>query len=590
VRKERLVLTQRSLASLIEASLGKSPLDLVIKGGRLLDVYRGLWTDGDIGIAGNRIVSFGAKDLAGKEVVDAEGKWVVPGFFDSHFHAGGCHLSPTNLARALLARGTTTTVCDFQEHYVVGGTEAARFALDEAKAAGLRVYYLVPIHMFVVDHLGVSGRGMRVEDLMEMLEWPETVAINEPPPGPVLGKHREALEVIVHALNSGKIYTGHAPELSGRRLQAYAATGASSDHESTKPEDAWMKLAYGIKIIMREGSAAPDLEALVELVPEHEASSRHMMFGTDEVDPIDLASQGHMDYKIRLALSKGVDPIVAFQMSSLNAAEYYRVDHEVGSLAPGRYADMVILSDLQEVKIANVISNGRVVKPVAEADIQPAYPPSILGGVRLQMGLSARDFRIGADLASGRKKVKAIGLVDGSLVSKDYVATLPVAGNDIRSDPEQDILKIAVIDRFSGKSEIGRGFVKGLGIRDGAVATTYAHPFYNLLVVGDDEASMALAANRVADLGGGMVAVRSARVLREWPLPLVGVFSEESLEEVVRNFQGMNSALRELGCTFQSPILALSFSALVTIPDLGLTSKGLFDVNRGEFVPVLSDE
>jgi adenine deaminase len=345
-----------------------------------------------------------------------------------------------------------------------------------------------------------------------------------------------------------------------------------------------------MKIIMREGSAAPDLEALVGLAREHEVSTRHMMFGTDEVDPIDLASRGHMDHKIRLALSRGVDPIIAFQMSSLNAAEYYRVDHEVGSLAPGRYADILILSDLEEVKIANVISNGRVMEPIAEADLQPAYPPSVLGGVRLQRELSADDFRIVVDLASGSKRVRTIRLVDGSLVSKDYVATLPIADNDIRSDPEQDILKIAVIDRFSGKSEIGLGFVTGLGIRDGAVATTYAHPFYNLLVVGDDEASMALAANRVADLGGGMVAVRGASVVREWPLPLVGVFSEESLEEVVRNFRGMNLALRKLGCTFQSPILALSFSALVTIPDLGLTSKGLFDVNRGEFVPVLCDE
>lgn len=582
--------SRASIEQSIDAALGKRPLDLLITGGKVLDVYRGEWFEADVGVVSGRIVSVGPDGHTAVREVKATGKWVVPGFFDSHFHAGGCHLSPTRLAEALLARGTTSTVCDFQEHYVVAGVDAARFALEEATAAGLRVFYLVPTHMFVVEELGVSGKGMHLEDMLRMLEWPETVAINEPPPGPVLGKHREALEVISRALEMGKIYSGHAPELSGCELQAYASTGASSDHESTRAHDAWEKLRLGMKVIMREGSAAPDMANLIELACEHPAAARHMMLGTDEVDPVDLATKGHMDHKVRLAISSGVDPIIAYQMVSLNVAEYYRVDHDVGSLTPGRFADVVILNDPESVEIDSVIADGRLVVDGGETtwrgpDVD--YPDLVLSRVLLGGQVSATDFRLETDAESAR--VHVIELEDGSLVSKKGAARLECVVGSVTADVSQDVLKMAVMERHRGSRQIGLSFVRGLGFTEGAVATTYAHPYYSVLVVGADDESMALAVNRLAELGGGMAIARQGDIAHEWRLPLVGIFSDAPLSTVKSEFVEMNAQLKRLGCSFKAPVLALSFAALVTIPELGLSSIGLYDVEKAQFVSPFLD-
>jgi adenine deaminase len=576
-----VALTAEDLAGRLDAALGRKELDLVIANGRLLDVFRGQWIEGDLGISAGRIVSFGGQGLTGAKVIDAGGKWVVPGFFEAHFHAGGSHLSPTRLAEALLARGTTATVCDFQEHYAVAGLDAARYALDEAWAAGLKVYYLAPTQAFVVDQLGVSGRGMSRADMLAMLTWPETVAINEPPPGPVLGKNLDALDVIVQTLAAGKIYSGHAPSFTGQTLQAYVASGASSDHESTRASEAWEKLGLGMAIMMREGSAAPDLAALIALAVENPLATRHMMLVTDEVDPVDLSTLGHMDYKVRRAIGAGVDPVIALQMASLNGAQYYRVDHEVGSLAPGRRADAVILSDLTSVTVDQVIADGQLVDGPRSAGATE-YPPGIRSEVRIQRPFRAADFALPCGGATAQ--VRVVEVRDGSLLSTAGSADVPVVNGSAVAAPDRDILKMAVIDRYTGGGDLAVSFVSGFQIADGAVATTYAHPYYNVLVIGTDDEQMALAANRIAELGGGMAVVKAGEVTREWRLDVVGVFSSEPLETVREEFAQMNAALRDLGCPFHAPVLALSFVALPTIPDYGLTSRGLYDVRTDAFV------
>jgi adenine deaminase len=573
-----------TIERLIDAALGRTELDLVVRGGRLLDVYRGQWIDGDIGIAGDRIVRFGARDLEGREVLDATGQWVVPGFFEPHFHAGGSHLAPWRLAEALLARGTTSTVCDFQEHYAVVGVDASRSALDEARQAGLRLWYLAPIQAFVTDELGVAGRRMRKDDLLEMLSWPETVAINEPPPGPVLGKNRDALEVIAATLAAGKIYTGHAPKFSGQTLQAYAATGASSDHESTEAGEAWEKLGLGMAVMMRQGSACPDLEALVGLAVEHPGAARHMMLATDEVDPVDLADEGHVDARVRYAVRRGVDPVIAYQMVTINSAQYYRKDHEVGSLAPGRYADLVILDDPEACTVDRVLAGGRLVGAYPTPPPDPAgRPAGIRSRITLPGPLGPEDFRVPVDAPTAR--VRVVEVADGSLISRAGEAELAAVDGSLAADPGRDLAKMAVIEGFSGAGGRSIAFTHGFGLHEGAVATTYVHPYYNVLVVGTDDDSMAQAGNRLAELGGGIVVVRGGQIVREWLLDEVGVFSNEPLATVRDEFAAMNEAIRSLGCPFKAPVLALSFVALPTIPAYGLTTKGLYDVNRGQFVP-----
>lgn len=575
------------MQDLAKATRGEIELDLVITGARLLDVYRGVWVEGDLGMSNGRIAAFGLKNLRGRRTIDATGKWVVPGMFEAHYHAGGTHLSPARLAEELLRRGTTSSVCDFQEFYVVGGIGAARSAVEASWAAGLKLYYLLPTQHFVINGLAHEARQMPIGDMIAMLDWPETVGINEPPPGPVLNNDSDIATVIDATLERGKIFTGHAPEMTGAELQAYASTRASSDHESRAAAEAWEKISLGMRAMMRHGSAAPDMMRLIELARDHPLASRYMMLVSDEIDPNDLIDVGHLDAKVRLAIEQGVDPVIAFQMVTINPAEYYRIDHEIGSLAPGRNGDAVILDDLEQVTVSMVIANGRVVpserqERAATADARLSHP------LRPSRPLTADDFAVPAPGSVAH--VRAIEIEEGSLISQEIVAEVPVVAGNAKPDPNADILKLAVIERFEMPAHRSIGFTRGFGIKAGAVATTYMHSFYNLLVVGTDEELMARAAAAVVDIGGGVAVVGGdGEVLHTWALPLVGIFSDESAEQVRQDFNRTNEAIRSIGCELASPLLALSFVSLATIPHLGMTHAGLYDVNEQAYLDVLVD-
>lgn len=570
------------LENLIDIGLRRRNADVIITGAKLLDVFRGTWVEGDLAIGAGKVVSFAGNNLSAERTIDASGKWVVPGFFEAHYHAGGTHLAPDRLAHSLLRRGTTAAVCDWQEFYVVAGKEAVREAIDASLQVGLHLFYLVPIHWLVINDLASARQKMNPEDLIEMLRWPETVAINEPPPGPILAKNPEALRVIADAINSGKIYTGHAPQLADEVLQAYVSTGASSDHESTSSAEAWSKLAYGVKVMMRHGSAAPDMEQLIDLAVQHPTAARHMMLVSDEIDPVDLLERGHIDEKVRRAVEAGVDPVVAYQMVTLNPAEYYRVDHLVGSLAPGRSGDAVILDDPETASIWQVVVGGI---PVDELDVPDStYSEAMRAPVRLAREITSADFLVPSETD---RRVRVVGVSSGSLLSTCETAELTSKQGNLVADTENDVLKMAVVDRAGGRTTVG--FVSGFGIGDSAVATTYAHTFYNMLVIGGDEENMAAAANSVAAMGGGVAVVDSGQVKARWPLQLAGVFATAPLEDVVRDFLEVNRAMKSVGCPMTSPLLALSFAALPTIPELGLTTDGLYHVESGQFLNVVID-
>lgn len=574
------------MQGLARSARGEIELDLVITGGRLLDVYRGEWVSGDLGFYRNRIAAFGAQGLRGRETIDASGKWIVPGFFEAHYHAGGTHLSPRRLAGELLRRGTTASVCDFQEFYVVGGLEAARSAVDVSREAGLKLYFLLPTQHFVINALAHESRRMPIEDMLAMLDWPETVGINEPPPGPVLNNDSGIARVIEATLERGKIFTGHAPAMSGAELQAYTSTGASSDHESREASEAWEKIGLGMRAMMRHGSAAPDLARLIELAREHPLASRYMMLVSDEIDPNDLIDIGHLDAKVRLAIEAGVDPVIAFQMVTINPAEYYRIDHEIGSLAPGRFGDAVILDDLEAVTISAVVAAGQLV-PAEREERRPSVVDERLSHpLAPSRPFAGSDFTVQAAGPSAR--VRVIGIEEGSLISSSEVHEVPVVGGDAKPVPESDIAKLAVVERSSAPDFRSVGFTRGFGFTAGAVATTYMHSFYNLLVVGTDEELMARAANAVVELGGGVAVVDgSGEVIGTWELPLVGIFSDASAEQVRSDFNRTNEAIRSIGCPFASPLLALSFVSLATIPNLGMTHAGLYDVNEQRYVDIV---
>jgi adenine deaminase len=577
---------------LIDAALGTHPADLVLRNGRIVIVHTGEILEGGVAIWRDRIVAAGEIDpsLIGSETqeIDLAGTYVSPGLFDPHFHVGGSHLSMTALARAILPLGTTSIATDFQEAYTYAGPRGARAFLDEARAADLRAFFIPSVHVLGLEDVGTFRWPVSGDDMVEMVGWPESVGINEPPPATVLGKHPGVIAAIEATRAAGKRLPGHAPGIHGSRLQAYVAAGFNACHESTTAEQALEKLRFGMQVMAREGSASPDLGALLGLLRTHPAAARFFMLCSDEEDPSDLASIGHMDDKLRMTVRAGVDPVAAIAMASLNSAVYFGLDHELGSVTPGKLADLVIFEDLESFNARMVFSGGRLVAENGSMTSEaPAVdvPDFLRSRVDFPRPFVPDDFRIRADGVSADARV--IRIYEGTLVSDAERRTLRIEDGEVLADPAADILKLAVIDRHSPAAHIGRGFVEGLRLSNGAVATTYCHVHYNLLSVGTSDDEIACAANVVREMGGGMAVVRRGEVVARWELPIVGIFSRQPLHEARDAFVAMNKAIRSLGCDFRAPILALSFVALSTIPAYGLTDLGLIDVATQQVVDVV---
>lgn len=577
---------------LIDAALGVHPADVVLRNGSIVLVHTGEIIVGDVAIYSDRLVAVGeiASGLIGPDTreIDLAGGYVCPGLFDPHFHVGGSHLSMTALARALLPLGTTSIATDFQEAYTYAGPPGARAFLDEARDANLRAYFIPSVHVLGLEGVGTYRWQVSGDDMAEMVSWPESIGINEPPPAPVLGKDPGVMKAIKATVAAGKRLPGHAPGIHGQRLQAYVAAGFNACHESTTAEEALEKLRLGMHVMAREGSASPDLDALLVLLKTHPTSARFFMLCSDEEDPSDLVSIGHMDDKLRKTVAAGVDPVEAIAMASLNAAIYFGLDHDLGSVTPGKLADLVVFDDLVDFKARMVFSGGRL---VAEKGMMTSDPPNygepefLRSRVEFPRPFEADDFRIPA--AGTTADVRVIHVRDGTLVSDAVERTLRIDADQVLADPKNDILKLAVIDRHSSAGRIGLGFVEGFGPLDGAVATTYCHVHYNLLSVGTSDEEIARAANAVREMGGGMAVVSRGDVIARWELPIVGIFSRRPVQETRNDFVAMNEAIKSLGCSFRAPILALSFVALPTIPAYGLTDLGLIDVATQRFVDVV---
>jgi adenine deaminase len=585
------------LTDLMDVALGSRPADVIVRGGRVVNLFLATVEQADVLIADGRVAGLVDPGTAtagdATQVVDADGSYVCPGLIDAHFHMGGSHLPVAELARALLARGTTAIATDLYEIYTVGGPPGVRAALDEAAEARLKLLFLPPVHLLGLEGYGTFGWDVSAADMAEMLAWDEAVGIMEPPAAVVLARHPGVLDLVADTTRRRKTFAGHAPGMTGRDLQAYLAVGASSDHESRTAEEALAKLRRGMRTMMRQGSAAPDLPALIEMARDHPASTRWMMLCSDEVDPADLSAHGHMDTKVRMAVAAGVDPVVALQMSSLNTAEYFGAGH-LGAVAPGRAADLVLVDDLRAFRPRLVLSDGVVVArdgvPVAQA--APRDPaPSLRSHIRVPRPLRPADFPLPAPAGSGDGAVVAarvIGVEDGSLVSLPLRRDLPVRDGVVAAAPQDDVLHIAVVERHRATGRIGRAFTSGFGFRSGAVAMTYCHVYHNMLVVGATPEAMAAAANVLRELGGGIVVVDGdGGVTASWALPIVGVIGDQPLDAAQPAFQAVNDAIRDLGCPLTSPVLALSFVALPTIPAYGLTDRGLYDVAADAFVDVV---
>jgi adenine deaminase len=564
--------------TLSDVCMGRQPADLVITGGRLVDVHTREVLDGvDVAIKAGRIAMFGdAAHTRGPrtKLVDAEGAHLVPGLIDTHLHVESAMVTVARFAEAVLPHGTTTVLIDNHEIANVLGLDGVRWMLEEGSALQLKVLLAVPSCVPALRGFEDAGAHITPDDIREALTWEGVAGLGEMMNMPgVIASDPATHEEIGAVLDARLPVTGHWSLHGWRdhRLHAYLAAGVDSDHETVLREDGLAKLRAGMWLQLREGSAWHDVAKLAPLFTEDGVDPRHALLVTDDMHPETLATVGHLNHAVRTAIAAGIEPLLAIQMATVHAAEYLGRRHDLGSIAPGRCADVLFVEDLRELRPHLVLADG---EPIGE---QPAYtyPARARDTVRLAREVTADDLRVAATGEVAR--VRAIGMVPGELATEHRILDAPVVDGEVRADRDLDLAKAVSIERHGGPGTIGRGFVQGLGLRRGAVASTVAHDNHNLLVVGMDDDDMLVAVARLRDIGGGMIAVGGGEVLGEVRLPIAGLISDRTVPEVAEEVRGLDRAYKELGCRLEYPFMMVSFLSLGVIPALRVTNRGLVD-------------
>jgi adenine deaminase len=564
--------TRRRLERRIDQALGDARADLVIRNARTLNLVTGDLDDGDIAICDDTIVGT-RDDYRGQTEIDARGKIVVPGFIDSHVHCESTLVTPGEFDRCVLPRGTTTAICDPHEIANVLGTAGLGYFLQSALGTvmDLRVQLssCVP-----ATGLETSGARLTASDLVAHRGHPRVIGLAEfmNVPG-VLAKDPECLDKLA-AFQDGHI-DGHSPLLSGKRLNAYLACGVRNCHETTSFAEGREKIAKGMQVLIREGTVSKDIEALAGLIAPF--TSPFLGLCTDDRNPLDIAEEGHMDFLVRRAIQLGAPVASVYRLASWSAARGFGL-RDRGLVAPGYLADLLLVDDLQACAVATVIRRGRVVTGESFATRALPAPPA-----HNSMRLAPVTADAFAAPGSGAG-TPVIRIIPGKIITDREHAELPYRHGQRHADAARDLLKICVLERHGRNGNVGRGFVRGFGLRAGALASSVGHDSHNLCVVGADDADMAVAANRVIALGGGFVAVRGGMVLAEMALPVAGLMSLHSFEDVAHDLERLRAAEQEMGCVLAEPFLQLAFLALPVIPHLKITDMGLVDVDRFELI------
>jgi adenine deaminase len=556
------------LARRLSVARGDEPADLVVRGGRVLSVFTREWLEVDVAIADGYVAGLGEYD--GKDVVDASGRWVVPGFIDAHMHLESSKLLVDEFARLVLPLGTTAVVADPHEIANVLGTDGVHWLLDACDKVPLDVFVMasscVPASSFESPRRELTTgdlegllRRKRVIGLAEMMNFP----------GVVGGDERELAKLGLHGASH---VDGHAPGVLGKQLNAYAAAGIRSDHEAYTAEEGRQRLRAGMWLLIREASAARNLEALLPVVREFGPS--RIAFCTDDREPEHIVDEGHVNSMVRASVAQGIAPEDALVMASHNPATWHGLAH-LGAVAPGYQADVLVLPDLERFEPELVLKRGR---PVGEIG-RPEVPEWVKHTVRLKP-TTPDDYAVPWEGGDAR----VIGVVPDQIVTEALVDAPAVVDGHAVADPSRDLALIAVVERHLGTGRIGRGFVRGFGLRSGALGSTIAHDAHNVVVVGMDPRDLHRAVERLTELGGGIVVVERGEVRAELPLTVAGLLSDRPLAEVVAATRACVEAARTLGCTLPSPFQSLAFLALSVIPSLKITDHGLVDVDRFELV------
>ena len=558
------------LTARIAQGRGLVPADLVLKGGRVFDLITGELARMDVAICGDTIV--GTFEIyEGTREIDVSGKVLVPGFIDTHLHIESSLVTPFEFDRCVTPHGVTTAICDPHEIANVCGLTGINYFLDASTrlVMDLRVQLSSCVPS---THMETTGARLEAADLIPLMHHPRTLGLAEFMNYPGVLMQDSAALAKLDAW-SGRHIDGHAPLLSGRDLNAYLSAGIRTEHEATSYEEGLEKLRKGMRVLIREGSVSKDLHALAPLLTER--NSPYLCFCTDDRNPLDIAEQGHLDYIIRTAIALGAPPLAAYRAASLSAAEAFGLKDR-GLIAPGKRADIVVLGSLEACDVVQVFAGGVEVTAAAFA-AREILPPVARNSVKAPR-TEAHHVRTGGN----RTETPVIGVIPGKIITEHLHFDIPPVDGDKRPDIVRDLVKIAVIERHGVNGNRATGFVKGFGLKRGAIGSTLCHDHHNIAIVGVDYADMALAANRLGEIEGGFVVVEGGKILAELPLPLAGLMSLDSFEAVHDRLILLRAAAKSLGVVLHEPFLQLAFLALPVIPHLKITDMGMVDVDRFE--------
>jgi len=578
---------QEQIHQLIKVALGEAPADLAITNGSIVNVYSGEVLAGDVLIKGDRIAAVGK--VAGKaigpktRVIDAKGKTLIPGLIDGHTHIDTIY-STSELVRYAIKGGTTTIITESANIGCALGYEAVVEFLESTRDQPIKVLVTVP-PMVTISPV-TEEHALSVGQLRRLLRRREVIGLGEPYWGEVVNGNQRVLDLIAETIRQGKKVDGHSAGASGKKLQAYVAAGVSSCHEPITAEEVMERLRLGLFVLLREGEIRRELEAVSALKDEGVDLSR-LAIATDGLGPRHLINDGYMDFVVQKAIDLGFPPLQAVQMTTINVARRFALDDVIGGIAPGKCADIVIIPDLKTIRAEYVISSGRLVAQNGEPLVSPrkhGYSPSILKSIKLNKDFSAGDLAVPA--AGRQVKVRLIDQVT-NLVSREDFASMAVSDGQLKTDAGRDILKVAAIERSFGTGKSFVGFIKGMGFRRGAIATSAVWDCGDIIAVGADENDMAQAVNRIKKLDGGIVVCAGGRILAELALPVGGEISTEPMESLEDKLGRIQRAAADLGCRLPDVRITLAVLTTAAIPFLRICEHGLVDLRQNEFVDLI---
>lgn len=589
----------QSLRDLVLTAQGKKEATLLLKNCQLVNVNSGEIYSTDIGIYENRIASITAGAINNaREIIDCQGKYAIPGLIDPHMHVDTTLLWPGELARVLVPLGTTTVFVDTTNIAHTGGTAAIKMLIDAFDGLPLRAYFSAPSYCPLNPSLETAATEVTMADIAEMLEWAGIVSIGETVSSKILNVEEDYLSRLALCSTTGKISSGHSgdlPEGVESALDAYVAAGIGDDHCVSDVSHILQRLRRGLTLFLVEAPGRRQLKRLLNYVLENNIPTHKLCMCVDNITVMDMvaAGDGYLDKLVRIGLEVGLPPVEVIRMATLNPSTHYGKAHRIGNLAPGRLADIVLLETLDKFPPEIVIINGKVVAregKLLEKIGEPKFSPVYMNSIYLNKDFSPEHLKVWANDGMQKVDVRVIRVVDSEAFNKCIVATLNVIDGQVQPDIAQDILKIAVVERYGRNGNLTSGFVQGFGLHRGAIATSVSVPSNNIVVVGTNDEDMALAVRHLEKIQGGFVVIDHGKVLADVHLPIGGVMAEVPYEELVEAIKEANAAAQRLGCKLEHPFFTMSQTVLITLPDVGLTDRGMVDALTGEFVDILVKE